>query len=486
MKNFLLLLFRVNVFGCLAVLFSTTVGAQETVVVSTNKSGDVKVAQTALPVLSEKPPLETGNKMQTANRREKFSVLSEKPSGDLFGRREKFFCSTPNSYEKPRGNFDIKAVGALDCGAGDNEPCYWTKPFILVGFINGTPELKQVVRDVIAEWTTWANVGFIIDDNGNFPGDTADIKISFNANNRHSSLVGIDAWHSSARKSKDEPTMNLGFLNTPVKSADGQVLSWVRGTTLHEFGHALGLKHEHQNPAGGIQWNRETIVQELSGPPNNWTLDIIERNIFRALSRTQTQFTQYDASSIMHYPFPAAWTKNGVAIPDNDNLSETDKDFVAKNYPRSRSTFDDTQYYRLTTSYNNRRNCLGLGFNETNGSKTYFPYYFACDEKNGGQSWRFTRMTNGDYRVTNFLTGDQLSLNDFGLGYYSGMDKSGNYNSQHWTITSLGKFHRLSSVLNGTLHSLTAAITPDTRTSMMQTAHWSNQLWEFIPAGKMP
>jgi len=35
--------------------------------------------------------------------------------------------------------------------------------------------------------------------------------------------------------------MNLGFL-------DG-------GTAAHEFGHAIGLAHEHQNPAGGIQWN---------------------------------------------------------------------------------------------------------------------------------------------------------------------------------------------------------------------------------------
>jgi len=30
------------------------------------------------------------------------------------------------------------------------------------------------------------------------------------------------------------------------------------GTVLHEFGHALGLIHEHQNPAsGGFKWNRE-------------------------------------------------------------------------------------------------------------------------------------------------------------------------------------------------------------------------------------
>ncbi len=50
--------------------------------------------------------------------------------------------------------------------------------------------------------------------------------------------------------------MNLGFL-------DG-------GTAAHEFGHAIGLAHEHQNPAGGIQWNEEVVIRELAKSPNFW------------------------------------------------------------------------------------------------------------------------------------------------------------------------------------------------------------------------
>jgi hypothetical protein len=52
----------------------------------------------------------------------------------------------------------------------------------------------------------------------------------------------------------NEATMNLGFL-------DG-------GTAAHEFGHALGLAHEHQNPAGGIQWNEEVVIRECAKSPN--------------------------------------------------------------------------------------------------------------------------------------------------------------------------------------------------------------------------
>ena len=40
--------------------------------------------------------------------------------------------------------------------------------------------------------------------------------------------------------------MNLGFVD--------------RATVLHEFGHSLGLIHEHQSPfKGGFEWNREEV-----------------------------------------------------------------------------------------------------------------------------------------------------------------------------------------------------------------------------------
>ena len=63
------------------------------------------------------------------------------------------------------------------------------------------------------------------------------------------SIPSDGAWSYVGTDCRDiplnEPTMNLGFL-------DG-------GTAAHEFGHAIGLAHEHQNPAGGIQWNEEVV-----------------------------------------------------------------------------------------------------------------------------------------------------------------------------------------------------------------------------------
>lgn len=39
----------------------------------------------------------------------------------------------------------------------------------------------------------------------------------------------------------------------------------------HEFGHAVGLIHEHQNPEGGVPWSRDAVVADLSGPRTTGT-----------------------------------------------------------------------------------------------------------------------------------------------------------------------------------------------------------------------
>jgi len=39
-------------------------------------------------------------------------------------------------------------------------------------------------------------------------------------------------------------------------------------TALHEIGHTLGLKHEHQNPYAGIVWDEEEVYAYTAKPPN--------------------------------------------------------------------------------------------------------------------------------------------------------------------------------------------------------------------------
>lgn len=199
-----------------------------------------------------------------------------------------------------------------------------------VRFMEGTAAQKEQVRREALIWTEFANLKFAFND-----ALDAEIRITFDPGDGAWSTVGTDA----RRVPQSEATMNLGFL-------DG-------GTAMHEFGHAIGLGHEHQNPAGGIQWNEAVVLKELSGPPNFWTPAQIRHNVLEKYSVDQIRGTQFDPDSIMLYFFPARWTLNGVSTKANSKLSATDKAFIAsaEAYPRTESEaqplkIDDSSPFR--------------------------------------------------------------------------------------------------------------------------------------------
>lgn len=182
-----------------------------------------------------------------------------------------------------------------------------------VRFMGGTAAQRALVREQAGWWTAHANLQF---DFNNAP--DAEIRIAFDTNDGAWSYIGTDARHIP----QGEPTMNLGFL-------DG-------GTAAHEFGHAIGLAHEHQNPAGGIEWNEAVVLRDLSGPPNFWTPAQIRHNVLEKYRADQIRGTQFDPDSIMLYFFPASWTKSGQGTKANEVLSSLDQSFIASEqaYPR--------------------------------------------------------------------------------------------------------------------------------------------------------
>ena len=206
-----------------------------------------------------------------------------------------------------------------------------------VRFIGGTTTQQAKAREQALWWTAFANLQF---DFNNAP--DAEIRIAFDPNDGAWSYIGTD----NRGIALNQPTMNLGFL-------DG-------GTAAHEFGHAIGLAHEHQNPAGGMEWNEATVIKSLSGPPNNWVEAMIRHNVLQKYRVDQIQGTAFDPDSIMLYFFPGDWVKSGIGTHANNVLSAVDKAYIAsaQAYPKTAPTVADATEIKVNAS---RRTTASIG-----------------------------------------------------------------------------------------------------------------------------
>lgn len=191
---------------------------------------------------------------------------------------------------------------------------------ITVSFLDGDEGLRKRVTEVAREWVGDGLAKLKLD----FRTDTTktDVRIAFVPGNGSWSLVGT----SCKQIAHPKPTMNFGWL-TPESSDDD-----LRRVVLHEFGHALGLLHEHMSPAVDIRWKKDVVYAELGDPPNSWSKETVDINLFTPFLAADADFTAFDPKSIMLYPIPAHWTEDGFSTGLNAELSETDKLFIAKTY----------------------------------------------------------------------------------------------------------------------------------------------------------
>lgn len=186
-----------------------------------------------------------------------------------------------------------------------------------VGFLDGQPSVQSKVMEYAQQWSNYSNIKFEFVSASN-----AEIRIAFQSGGSWS-YIGTDALGID----KNEQTMNFGWLTPESEDAE------YSRVVIHEFGHALGCIHEHQNPATNIPWDKEAVYRYYSGPPNNWTRDQIDLNIFRKYSSTITQFSAFDRKSIMLYAIPNELTIGDYEVGWNRQLSEVDKEFIGTMYP---------------------------------------------------------------------------------------------------------------------------------------------------------
>jgi hypothetical protein len=125
-------------------------------------------------------------------------------------------------------------------------------------------------------------------------------------------------------------SMNFGWFNNNTSDEE------FRRTTLHEFGHALGLRHEHQNKNQNIQWNEEAVFAYFA--KMGWSKEKTYTQVLKRYgSDNEISNGVYDPLSIMHYYYPPELIKNGTKKRENSELSDGDKKIIAEMYP-----FDET------------------------------------------------------------------------------------------------------------------------------------------------
>ncbi len=186
--------------------------------------------------------------------------------------------------------------------------------------LEGVPVTDAIRRIVKERVQPLVGLKFVYVDNPQH----ANVRISFDPDGGAWSLVGTDCLHV-----KSKPTMNLGWYDV--------------GTVLHEFGHVLGMVHEHQNPKGDdghpnpIDWN-DSKVYAWASQTQGWDKQTTEKNILSKYANNQINGSEFDPLSIMLYFFPKSLTLDNEGTHQNLRLSGADALWINKMYPRSSET----------------------------------------------------------------------------------------------------------------------------------------------------
>ena len=217
---------------------------------------------------------------------------------------------------------------------------------IPIKFINNPTDVDMIlkIKAIAAEWERYAGIRFKYVDND----QNASVRIAFDWNGNDWltwSYTGTDAKYV---RSQAEPTVVFGGLQY---QDDEQF----KGDVLRVFGQILGLEYEQRHQDWDF-WRSEAQLQRywegmFEGMNMDW--NEIKDYVFNPLSGENsifpTQTSEVDELSVMAWPYYARTQVTNLVA--NFELSEGDKTFIAKLYPKESETLPTIQEAWVDTGY---------------------------------------------------------------------------------------------------------------------------------------
>ncbi|MGI5009845.1 MAG: hypothetical protein ACRYGO_01370 [Janthinobacterium lividum] len=243
---------------------------------------------------------------------------------------------------------------------------------ISVAFNGGSPALHKAIEEVAKEWTRYANIeldfGFNPSTGSYRAWSTRDgeraahIRIGFSEPG-YWSAVGTDSMIDDPF-GPGSPSMNFGGF---VQGWPNTMPHGWRAAVLHEFGHALGFRHEHQQLEcnGEIRWTRgpgnTPDVYDVFMEWQGWDRHVVDVNLKPIARKELLLKSKMDIRSIMYYAMPAQVYIKGAKSPcylaqENDRISAGDAQGAMLAYPKTAtemialSNFNKEQMEKLIAS----------------------------------------------------------------------------------------------------------------------------------------